>query len=214
MDDGRYMIDMQNESSRRWITAVLVGAALLSAAYWAEAMLLRFREGMPETSLRAAIAKAAVSQTEAPAAPSAQALANLLGAQPKTQAAPLGPAERFKVLGVIASASGQGAALVAVDGRPARTYRVGTELAPGFVLRSVGPKELTLAASPDGEVLATLPLPEPSSAGSTAAGTGINNPAGAPDGPPIVSGSRGNPRSVESPAPQTPPAVNTPAPKP
>lgn len=211
MDDGRHMIDLQNESSRRWITAVLVGAALLSAAYWAEVMLLRFREGMPEASLRAASAKPPVTQAEVLAAPSADALTELLGAQPKTQAATRGPAERFKVMGVIATASGQGTALVAVDGQPARAYRVGAELAPGFVLRSVSQKELTLAASPEGEVLATLPLPEPSSAGGTAAGTGASspgasNPAGATDGPPNVSSSRGNPRSVEPIIPQAPPA--------
>lgn len=213
MDDGRLMIDLHNESGRRWTTAALVGAALLSAAYWTEATLLRFRQGMPATTLRAISANEAAS---AAVVPPAEALAKVLGAQQRAQTAALGPADRFKVLGVIASASGRGAALVSVDGQPARAYSVGAELAPGFVLRSVSQKELTLAASPSGGVLATLPLPEPSSAnpagsgGTSGTGTGANpNAAGINAGPPTVPGSRGNPRNIDPPAPPAPPGTAT-----
>jgi general secretion pathway protein C len=192
----------------------LVGAALLSAAYWTEATLLRWRQGMPVAAVRATGSQPAPSAAAAPTAPPAETLAKLLGAPQVAPSPPPGPADRFKVLGVIASASGRGAALVAVDGRPARAYRVGAELAPGFVLRSVGQKELTLAASPDGEVLATLPLPEPGSASGaglaatgSAAGAGVSagTATGESAGPPSVAGSRGNPRALAPPAsPATP----------
>jgi general secretion pathway protein C len=221
MDDEKAMIDLHTESGRRWITAALVGVALLSAAYWTEAVLLRWRQAMPEATRASnatgrALPAAALSALSAPSmpptppVPPAEALARLLGAQPRVPGAAPGPADRFKVLGVIASASGRGAALVAVDGQPARTYSVGAALAPGFVLRSVSQKEITLAARPGGQVLATLPLPEP---GSTAIDTNPDRTTapGATAAPPIVSGSRGNPRSPE---PAANPAAGASAPPP
>lgn len=219
MDDGRLMIDLHNETGRRWTTAALAGAALLSAAYWTEATLLRFRQNMPEAALRAVSANGSAS---AAAVTPAEVLAKVLGAQQSAQAAAPGPADRFKVLGVIAGAGGRGTALVAVDGQPARSYSVGAELAPGFVLRSVSQKELTLAASPGGEILATLPLPEPGSAADSTNASAAMSPS-TTAGPPLVSGSRGNPRNVEPPvnaaggtaAPTpSPPPSQTPTPPP
>lgn len=195
MDDERHMMDLHNETGRRWATAALVGAALLSAAYWTEATLLRFRQGLPAAAMR----PGATQPSPVPAAstPPPETLAKLLGAQPRVQAAPLGPADRFKVMGVIASASGRGTALIAVDGQAPRPYSVGAELAPGFVLQAVKQKELTLTDS-NGAVLATLPLPEPgATSGIANAGSGLGV-AGAAGAPPIVNGSRGNPRSVEA----------------
>jgi general secretion pathway protein C len=59
-----------------------------------------------------------------------------------------------------AFASGQGAALLSMDGQPARTFVVGAEIASGLWLQSVGPAEAMLAGSMQGPVMATLRVPE------------------------------------------------------
>ncbi len=44
---------------------------------------------------------------------------------------------RFVLLGVLAENSGTGAALIAVDGKPAKPFRVGNEVIAGYTLESV-----------------------------------------------------------------------------
>ena len=52
---------------------------------------------------------------------------------------------RFKLLGVIASASGRGSALIAIDGQPARAYVMGHELEEsGWTLQALTPTTATL----------------------------------------------------------------------
>ena len=98
------------------------------------------------------------------------ALTRLLGATPLPQAGPgPGPADRFVLLGVVASKVGQGAALIAVDGKPAQPFKVGSMLTPGYVLVSVAPREAMLAEEMNSPVRLTLTLPlrasaQPSSA--------------------------------------------------
>ena len=63
-----------------------------------------------------------------------------------------GPALRVRVtpLGVISADDGRGAALLSIEGGPARAYRVGQQLAPGVVLHGVGPSAVRI--DQDGEV--------------------------------------------------------------
>jgi general secretion pathway protein C len=68
-------------------------------------------------------------------------------------------ASRFALLGVVADTAQQGAALIAVDGKPARPFRVGSMLVEGFVLQSVGPRSAALGGSFDGPTALTLQLP-------------------------------------------------------
>ena len=93
------------------------------------------------------------------------ALANLLGAAPAAAAAAIPVptlASRFQLLGVAAGAhSGGGAAVIAVDGKPGRPYRVGAQLEEGIVLQSVHGRQAVLAASAQGPALLTLELPPP-----------------------------------------------------
>ena len=92
------------------------------------------------------------------------ALATLLGGAPAAVGAAPVPtlASRFQLVGVAAGAhSGGGAALIAVDGRPARPYRVGTAIEEGLVLQSVHGREAVLAAQGTGQPLLTLELPPP-----------------------------------------------------
>jgi len=56
--------------------------------------------------------------------------------------------------GVIALQTGEGAALISVNGAPPRAYRVGQELAPGVVLSAVSATSVTLAHDGADEVVA------------------------------------------------------------
>lgn len=62
-------------------------------------------------------------------------------------------ASRFKVHGIVSS-GGQGLALIAVDGRPARTYRVGDTVDGNLVLLSVSANGVTLGSRDGGATLA------------------------------------------------------------
>ncbi|MDB5966583.1 MAG: hypothetical protein JWQ72_3083 [Polaromonas sp.] len=86
--------------------------------------------------------------------------ARLLGARPSQAMAPQARAsERFALAGVIAKVGGAGVALISQDGKPARAFAVGSHVAPGFVLKSVGPREALLADEVQATVQATLVLP-------------------------------------------------------
>ena len=96
-------------------------------------------------------------------APDAQALARLLGAvdaQAPLAAPAASVASRFALVGVLAGrSSGAGAALIAVDSRPAKPYRVGAQVDAGLVLQSVGPRQARLGAALRGPTLVTLEVP-------------------------------------------------------
>ena len=146
-------ITLNTDAARRVITLALLGTSLLSAGYWLQAGIKAWRP--PAVALSAApIAKpvTAVSVIE---------LARVLGAPPEAlNGVATGLAQRFRLAGVIASASGQGAALLSMDGQPARTFLVGAEIAPDLWLQSVGSGEAMLAGSVEGPVMATLRVAE------------------------------------------------------
>ena len=52
--------------------------------------------------------------------------------------------KRFVLLGVIAAPSGQGSALLAVDGQPATVFLPGQTIEPGWTLQAVSPETATL----------------------------------------------------------------------
>jgi general secretion pathway protein C len=146
------MINFETELRRRFITAMLLTTALLCAGYWVRAGL----------SAEKKQAVATVPTLVPVVAGTATELARLLGAPRPALAGPaLSPTERFRVYGVIASASGQGTALVSVDKQPPRPFSVGSGIAPGFVLKSVTQREVRLSDSMQGAVTAVLPLPDP-----------------------------------------------------
>ncbi len=69
-------------------------------------------------------------------------------------------AHQWALIGVVASASGQGAALLAVDGQAAKAFLPGQTIAPGWVLHSVGPRLARLALSMQDAPSVTLALPQ------------------------------------------------------
>jgi general secretion pathway protein C len=119
---------------------------------------------------------AVVSMNAAPAIDSA-ALARGLGGGIVPAAtgapAPVGGinASRFVLTGVVSGRfERQSIALIAVDGKPARPYRVGATVTDGVVLQSVQNRQAALASDKDAPVGATLELPKQTSA---VAGTAI-----------------------------------------
>lgn len=146
---------MVSNPGNRWAVAgstfVLWGLVAASAVYW----------GMKLSS-------ASITGAVAPAAPGAPvsdpaAIAQLLGATPASPtAAAAAPtlASRFALLGVVAEQDGGGgAALIAVDGRPPRPYRVGAALDEGLVLQSVQPRAVAIGPSLKARPALTLELP-------------------------------------------------------
>ena len=86
------------------------------------------------------------------------AAARSLGAAPVVAAAPT-LASRFQLQGVMAGGPNAGAALIAVDGKAAKPYRVGAELEGGLVLQSVQGRQAALAGDMAGPPVLTLELP-------------------------------------------------------
>ena len=68
-------------------------------------------------------------------------------------------ASRFVLQGVVAVAPGGGAALIAVDGKPARPFRVGSAVEEGLILQSATARQATLAGTQEGPALVTLDMP-------------------------------------------------------
>ncbi|MEO5660155.1 MAG: hypothetical protein ABIQ90_10200 [Polaromonas sp.] len=137
----------------RLVTALLWTLAAASIVYW----------GLRLTGRSEVVAVPAARTVVADAGPARQgAIARLLGEQPAAAAANHTPeaAQRFALLGVIASVTGQGAALISVDGEPPRPMVVGAQIAPGYVLKSVNRREAVLTdnAQQPARIVLTLPL--------------------------------------------------------
>ncbi len=65
----------------------------------------------------------------------------------------------IQLLGVVASEAGQGHALMAVGGAPAKTYKVGSAVSDGLVLQSVSARSANLGPTLAGPASQTLELP-------------------------------------------------------
>lgn len=123
-----------------------MGAALLCVLAAASAVFWGVRIAAPGAAAQAVPeALALAPPVDARAHP--LRVARLLGAMPLAAAGPASvaaPAQRFALQGVVAGAAGQGVALMSVDGQPARPLRVGAQIAPGYRLQAVGPREAVL----------------------------------------------------------------------
>jgi general secretion pathway protein C len=144
---------MVSNPGNRWAVAastfVLWGLVAASAVYWATKL-----------SSGASISAAAPEVRTAPP-PDPAAIARLLGAVPAAASAtPVASlSSRFQLLGVVADAEGGGAALIAVDGKPPKPYRVGAQVDENLLLQSVDPRRATLGASRNAPAAVTLELP-------------------------------------------------------
>ncbi len=138
---------------------LLAALAAASAVYWG----LKW----PGSDATGAKSSAALVATSEGPAPDPSALARALGggnAPDSTVAAvaTLAAPSRMALMGVVAnpkSPKNGGAALISIDGKPARPYRVGSRVDDNTVLQSVGPRSAVLAATLDGPASQILELP-------------------------------------------------------
>lgn len=142
------------QSVTRWPSAwaaLIWCAAAASGVFW----LLGFPSG-------SAVQGAAWVQTSPAnaAGPMQQHLARAWGVQAPMPEVSIAQSSRFELLGVVAAASGLGSALIAVDGQPARAFKVGQTVAEGVVLIGLSPKQAQLGAKAQGTALFSLSLPE------------------------------------------------------
>jgi general secretion pathway protein C len=149
-DNRRMVSNSQNKWIVRGTTMLLWALLAASAAYW----MLKLT-----TSSAAGPAAVPASRVAPPVDPST--VARLLGfTQQAAAAAPvISLASRFTLVGVVAGRSRGGAALIAVDGKPARPFRVGYPVDEGVWLQAVEGRRAVLAAGAGGPPLLTLELP-------------------------------------------------------
>ncbi len=148
------ILNPQSMWGPRLAAFLLAALAAASAVYW----------GLKWSGQGNDRAVASLPIAEAPAI-DPHGLARALGGgqivQATAAAAPVvaSAASRLALIGVVATARQGGTALIAVDGKPARPYRVGATVEDGLVLQSVGPRRAQLAARMDGPATLTLELP-------------------------------------------------------
>jgi general secretion pathway protein C len=176
----------------RWVSFLVWAAVVASLAFWVLRLLVPSTAAPPHT---VTVSAAGMARGD---------LVRVLGADPPPQAAADAPAavedRRFQLIGVVAPrgvvAGGQGVALIAIDGKPPKAFRVGAAVDGDTVLQSVSARGASLGLRGGAATvsLATPPLPPPA--------TGVLPPAmggGQPSAP-------GRPVApVQRPAMQPPP---------
>jgi general secretion pathway protein C len=188
-------------SAARWhaplATTGLWALAAGAAVFWA------LRLASPADMVAAAATMPAPSVSA-----DSDAVARLLGVLPASSTAPLTPeaASRFALSGVVADPSKQGAALIAIDGKAPRPFRVGSRVGDNYVLQSVGLRSATLGAQVDGPAAFTLQLPVRAPISVTSVPSGLPTVAS----PPPVSMSAPQPAGLP---PAMMPAVVAPPPQ-
>ena len=148
--DRLFFATALNASSRVMLPAASLlvwGAVAFSAVAWG----LRWSAMGASPSTAAAAVQALPEVDESAAARS-------LGAAP-VQAAEPTLASRFELQGVMAGGPNAGAALIAVDGKPAKPYRVGAVVLEGLVLQSTDVRHISLGTTMGGVSTLTLDLP-------------------------------------------------------
>jgi general secretion pathway protein C len=146
---------MQSNLNSVWavrvVTLAVAAVAAASAAYWG---LKVWNASQVSRAGTAAIASAP------PLDP--QALANALGGGTAALAQHTGSASvantQYVLQGVVADTHSGGAALIAVDGKPAKAFRVGVVVDGGLVLQSVSGRRAALGPALDDATTLELEL--------------------------------------------------------
>lgn len=142
--------------SARWWTLGVWALAAASAAYWGMRL---FVNPQPVPAHAKPVEASAAARGDLTRLFGADAPPPAVDAQPEPA-----PDARFQLLGVVSPRSPQaareGVALIAVDGKPARAYRVGAVVDGNNVLKTVNPRGATLGPR-DGAALVALNLAPP-----------------------------------------------------
>ena len=200
--------------SARWVTFFVWAAVAASALFWALKLVVQAPQAPPQVQVAEATLTARGDLTrllgaDAPAAMTAAA------AEPAADA-------RFNLVGVLSprasQAAREGVALIAVDGKPARAFRVGTVVDGQNVLQSVHARGADLGPR-DGPSLIALKIPPPAPA-ATGQLPSVLLPSGLPGGGltrppvPIQAPSQAPPPSPQQPQQAPPQLAPQPAPQP
>jgi general secretion pathway protein C len=133
----------------RGLTLALCALTSGSATYW---VLRSLDGGAPDAAQVASLGDGAAQD------PMAVARA-LGGGEVATPAAQPALSSRFALMGVLANQASGGAALISVDGQPAKPYRIGAAVEGQLVLKSVSARQAQLAASVEAPALVRLDMP-------------------------------------------------------
>lgn len=179
--------------SARLVAFVVWAVAAACAAYWGLRLMITPR---PVPSQAQSVSMSAAQRGD---------IAKLFAAAPVAASTPAEPAlaARFKLVGVMApgmsqkggaeGGAGQGIALISIDDKPPRAYRVGARVDQSLVLQSVAKRSASIGPA-DGAAAVKLELPAPATpatgslpttqsilgAGTLPSGS---PPVGAPPGP-------------------------------
>ena len=125
--------------------------AAAAVGYWALKVSASSAAKLPQSTSAAANL---VSTASDPAL-----LARVLGRAAPPTTAPVNTSSRFVLKGVVSGALGQEAALIAIDDKPAKAFRVGSAIEDGLILQSASKSKVTLSGTRDGPALVTLDMP-------------------------------------------------------
>ncbi len=149
-------------------------------------------------------------------------LTRLLGASPvATVAAVAAPpqASRFRLHGVMApkaqpaaKASGQGVALISMDGKPPRAYEVGARLDTGLVLQSVSLRGAAIGPAEGGASVSLEIPPLPPATTGRLAGVAVPAPPPSPVAPDLLPAMTANPAGIVQPPASVPQTLRLPPP--
>ena len=129
-----------------WVTASVWMLAAAGIAYWA----LQWPKAEPTAAVQVSVATSPVTDLQGP-------VGKALGQSSSTATSPaLQTQSAYTLMGVIASPSGQGSALIAMDGQPPKAFRVGQTVQDGWTLVSLTARQARLKSS-GSEILLELP---------------------------------------------------------
>lgn len=166
------MLQVKDGSTHSFWPALCATGASAVAAYALVSWFLQIQSLSSPASKVPVVMNTASDKAMPDTGPNAQAnsqanaqsntqVARVLGAaQPANKDNASSSAPQWNLLGVVAGVSGQGSALIVVDGQPAKAFLPGQTVAPGWVLHSVGHRLARLAPSLQEAPSVTLELPK------------------------------------------------------
>ena len=135
-----------------WLSKALTAALWACVAFSAVSWGLRWSAGGP-------VQGAAMAAPQSLSDVDTTAAARSLGAMPVQAVAAPSLASRFQLIGVLDGGPNAGAALIAVDGKLPKPFRVGALVADGLVLQGTETKRVSLGSGVHGPSALTLDLP-------------------------------------------------------
>ena len=154
------MVTLSRGISGGWTPQPRLAKAAVGAAtllIWALAVGSALYWGMRLTAARDTVSAPPQPVQLTTADPAA--VARMLGARAPTPAMQASLASRFSLQGVVGGGPGGGAALISIDGKPAKAVPVGSAVEDGLILQSTSARTVALGESRNSPALLTLEMP-------------------------------------------------------